>query len=199
MQFVQFLKEGGYIMIPLALCSLVIWIVFFERLYFFHQFREQFQLIFEKSLKLIEEEKMLEAKGLHHNIDPLIGRPYQVVFDSKDLSHEEWEARMFRRLKETQQGMRKYLWILGTIGSSAPFIGLLGTVVGIIKSFDAISKSGKAGFDVVAGGLSEALVTTAAGIVVGVLAVIFYNYFQNKLKVFSLDFKNKLEDLRETL
>ena len=106
---------------------------------------------------------------------------------------------MFRRLKETQQGMRKYLWILGTIGSSAPFIGLLGTVVGIIKSFDAISKSGKAGFDVVAGGLSEALVTTAAGIVVGVLAVIFYNYFQNKLKVYSLDFKNKLEDLRETL
>lgn len=199
MQLVQIIKEGGLIMVPLLICSLGIWIVFFERLYFLRQIKAQFSLILEKANILISEKKINEARGLYHNVHPLIGGPFQVVFDSPELTLEEWESRMVRRLKETQQGLRKYLWILGTIGSSAPFIGLLGTVVGIIKSFEAISVSGNAGFDVVAGGLSEALITTAAGIIVGVMGVIFYNYFHNQLKDFNVEFKNKLEDLRDLI
>ncbi|MCR9206426.1 MAG: MotA/TolQ/ExbB proton channel family protein [Halobacteriovoraceae bacterium] len=199
MQLVQIIKEGGLIMIPLLICSLGIWIVFFERLYFLRQIKGQFSLILEKANTLITEKKINEARGLYHNVHPLIGGPFQVVFDSPELTLEEWESRMVRRLKETQQGLRKYLWILGTIGTSAPFIGLLGTVVGIIKSFEAISVSGNAGFDVVAGGLSEALITTAAGIIVGVMGVIFYNYFHNQLKDFNVEFKNKLEDLRDLI
>lgn len=199
MQLVQLIKEGGIIMIPLLICSVGIWIVFFERIYFLRQIKGQFNLLLEKAHTLISEKKIEEAKGLYHNVHPLIGSPFKVVFDSPELSLEEWEARMVRRLKETQKGLRQYLWILGTIGSSAPFIGLLGTVVGIIKSFEAISASGNAGFDVVAGGLSEALVTTAAGIIVGVIAVAFYNYFHNHLKDFNVEFKNKLEDLRDLI
>lgn len=199
MQLVHIIREGGFIMVPLLICSLAIWIVFFERLYFLHQFKNQFYLILDKAQKLLTEKKVQEARGLHHNVHPLIGAPFQVVFDSSELSLEEWEAKMGRRLKETQMGLRKYLWILGTIGTSAPFIGLFGTVVGIIKSFESISASGKAGFAVVAGGLGEALVATAAGIIVAVIAVVFYNYFQNRLKDLNVEFKNKLEDLRDLI
>ncbi|MCF8060190.1 MAG: MotA/TolQ/ExbB proton channel family protein [Bacteriovoracaceae bacterium] len=199
MQIVQMLREGGFIMLPLLLCSLIIWIVFFERIYFLHQFNIQTNLLLEKARLLISEKKMNEARGLCHNVHPIISAPYLVVFDATELTLDEWEGRMGRRLKETQLGLKKYLWLLGTIGSSAPFIGLFGTVIGIIKSFESIAASGKAGFAVVAAGLGEALIATAAGIIVAVIAVVFYNYFQTRLSTMNVEFKNKLEDLKEII
>ena len=82
---------------------------------------------------------------------------------------------------EEMQNLKKHLWILGTVASSAPFIGLLGTVVGIIKSFESMAIAGTGGFAVVAAGISEALVATALGLAVAIIAVIFYNYFQTRL------------------
>jgi biopolymer transport protein ExbB len=82
---------------------------------------------------------------------------------------------------EETQKLKKHLWILGTVASSAPFIGLLGTVVGIIKSFESMAVAGTGGFAVVAAGISEALVATALGLGVAIIAVIFYNYFQTRI------------------
>ncbi len=82
---------------------------------------------------------------------------------------------------EEAQKMRKHLWILGTVASSAPFIGLLGTVIGIIKSFENMAIVGTGGFTVVAAGISEALVATALGLGVAIIALIFYNYFQTRI------------------
>ena len=83
---------------------------------------------------------------------------------------------------EEVQGCGAYLWILGTIGSSAPFIGLFGTVVGIMRAFHAMRLTGTGGFGVVAGGISEALIATALGIAVGIVSLIFYNYLQNRVE-----------------
>jgi biopolymer transport protein ExbB len=82
---------------------------------------------------------------------------------------------------EETQNLKKHLWILGTVASSAPFIGLLGTVVGIIKAFESMAVAGTGGFAVVAAGISEALVATALGLAVAIIAVIFYNYFQTRI------------------
>lgn len=82
---------------------------------------------------------------------------------------------------EETQKMRKHLWLLGTVASSAPFIGLLGTVIGIIKSFESMAIVGTGGFSVVAAGISEALVATALGLAVAIIALIFYNYFQTRI------------------
>ena len=82
---------------------------------------------------------------------------------------------------EETQKLKKHLWILGTVASSAPFIGLLGTVVGIIKAFESMAVAGTGGFAVVAAGISEALVATAMGLAVAIIAVIFYNYFQTRI------------------
>ena len=82
---------------------------------------------------------------------------------------------------EETQKLKKHLWILGTVASSAPFIGLLGTVVGIIKAFESMAVAGTGGFSVVAAGISEALVATALGLAVAIIAVIFYNYFQTRI------------------
>jgi biopolymer transport protein ExbB len=79
------------------------------------------------------------------------------------------------------QGAGSNLWVLGTIGSSAPFIGLFGTVLGIIRAFHAIALAGTGGFAVVAAGISEALIATALGLGVGIIAVVCYNYFQARV------------------
>ncbi|HWP57134.1 MAG TPA: MotA/TolQ/ExbB proton channel family protein [Candidatus Acidoferrales bacterium] len=82
---------------------------------------------------------------------------------------------------EESQKLKKNLWLLGTVASSAPFIGLLGTVVGIIKSFESMAVHGTGGFTVVAAGISEALVATALGLGVAIVALVFYNYFQTRI------------------
>ncbi|MDO5673973.1 MAG: protein TolQ [bacterium] len=96
--------------------------------------------------------------------------------------------------------MAKFLSFLATTGSSTPFIGLFGTVWGIMTSFKDIGVRGSASLAVVAPGISEALVATAAGLAVAIPAVIFYNYFSNKvievesdMESFSTDFINLIE------
>jgi len=87
------------------------------------------------------------------------------------------DARVFEAL----DALRERLWVLATIGTIAPFVGLLGTVIGIMRSFHFIGETGAGGFAVIAAGISEALVATALGLGVAVVAVAFYNYFEARL------------------
>lgn len=98
--------------------------------------------------------------------------------ESLEYLSEVLEDRRFEEIEALKGG----IWVLGTVGVSAPFIGLLGTVIGIIKSFHNMSVQGSGGFAVVAGGISEALIATALGLAVAIVAVIFYNYFHTKLE-----------------
>ena len=101
-----------------------------------------------------------------------------------DLGEQERVARVLRRstTSETQR-LEKYLSFLATTGSAAPFIGLFGTVWGIMDAFHGIGTSGSASLAVVAPGISEALVATAIGLVAAIPAVIGYNHFVNKTNV----------------
>jgi biopolymer transport protein ExbB len=86
-----------------------------------------------------------------------------------------------RRFEEIER-LKSPLWTLGTVASSAPFIGLFGTVVGIMRAFHNMATMGSGGFAVVAAGISEALIATALGLGVAIVALIFYNYFQVRLE-----------------
>jgi biopolymer transport protein ExbB len=191
--------EGGFIMYPLLICSIIIWAVVIEKVLFIRQLKKELSFLYDKAGKLLSEQKINEAKGIAHSINPLLCAPYMTILEKGELSDNDWEERIHRRLTETGLGVKRYLWALGTISSSAPFIGLFGTIVGIMSSFDDIAKAGKGGFAIVAAGLSEALIATAAGIIVAVMAVIFYNYFINQLKIFNVDFKNKIFDLKDLM
>lgn len=199
MEILQFIKEGGFIMYPLFICSILIWAVAFEKFWFFSQITKQFDQVFTKSCDLLEQNKFNEAKGLCHNVHPLIQAPYEIVFEKQNYKKDLWEQAIARRLSETQMGMKRFLWILATIATIAPFLGLFGTVVGIMRSFHSMALSGKSGFAVIAGGLSESLVATAAGILVAIVAVCFYNYFLVRLNHINLEFKNRIEDLLDLM
>jgi biopolymer transport protein ExbB/biopolymer transport protein TolQ len=81
--------------------------------------------------------------------------------------------------------LERYLGSLATLGSISPFVGLFGTVLGIIKAFEAIARTGSGGLGTVSAGIAEALVATAAGLFVAIPAVIAYNYFVGRVKLFA--------------
>jgi len=114
---------------------------------------------------------------------------HSIIADSKATDPLEASEKLEENRYEEVQDLKQNIWILGTIGSSAPFIGLFGTVVGIIKSFHSMSIAGTGGFSVVAGGISEALVATAAGLVVAIIAVIAYNYLQVRVAAINAELK----------
>lgn len=197
MNLVEVFKQGGFIMYPLLIFSVALWTVAIQKIWFLINFRKQAKYFFDEGMRIIQSKRFNEMEWLYKNCPEIIAKPHSAIFEDTN-SPEEWDARMQRRLNETTQGLKKNLWVLGTIGSSAPFVGLFGTVWGIMGSFKAIGVAGKSGFAVVAGTISEALVATAAGILVAVFAVMFYNYLQVKVTEALNEFKNGLGDLAES-
>ena len=166
--------EGGFIMWPLLIFSVASWCVIIEKFLTLKKFREISDDLFEQLDSLLQANKKEEAKELCLKIgSDLVTAPILVYFQTDQGADDKAQ----RRVSDTTIGLKRYMWVLGTVSTSAPFVGLFGTVVGIIKSFDAIATAGKGGFSVVAAGISEALIATAAGILVAVIAVIFFNYF----------------------
>ncbi len=95
--------------------------------------------------------------------------------------------------------LKRYLWALGTVGSSAPFVGLFGTVVGILKAFQSMSVAGTGGFKVVSQGIAAALVATAAGLMIAIYAVIAYNYFVSRINGIAMQYKLYCEEFLAAL
>ncbi len=117
---------------------------------------------------------------------------------SKDISGETIEASRRALQRATAIGIEEFkrgLGGLATIGSTAPFIGLFGTTVGIINAFAGMSSGEDTGIAAVAGGISEALVTTAFGLFVAVPAVWMYNYFTGKIESFIVEMDNSSSEL----
>jgi len=117
---------------------------------------------------------------------------------SAEISGEEIQAS--KRALERAQAivhaeLKRGVSTLATIASSSPFVGLLGTVVGIINAFQGISTQKSTGLGAVAGGISEALVTTAVGLLVAIPAVWMYNYFANRVEAFDVEMDNSSSEL----
>ena len=110
---------------------------------------------------------------------------------STDLGGVDNIARALRRATTSEiTRLEKYLTFLATTGSTAPFIGLFGTVWGIMTAFKGIGETGSASLAVVAPGIAEALVATAIGLVAAIPAVMGYNHFQNKIKMLIAEMDN---------
>ena len=117
---------------------------------------------------------------------------------STDIPGEDVEASqraLERAYAIVNAELKRGVSALATIGSSAPFVGLFGTVLGIINAFKGISSEKSTGLGAVAGGISEALVTTALGLFVAIPAVWAYNYFTTRLEAFGIEMDNSSSEL----
>jgi len=186
--FFQIINSGGFTMYILLLCSIVSLGVIFERFMYFKKRsrakRGDFMVKIKDELAKGYIDKALE-------LCKSVKTPFAMVaFSGLYLrGHNEKiiSATMEREIVVETTKLEKYTSIVGTIGSTAVYIGLFGTVIGIIRAFHDISLSGSGGISVVIGGISEALICTAAGLLVAVPAVIAYNYFIKRIDGFVSD------------
>ena len=123
---------------------------------------------------------------------------YRAAFDRATRPDRVADA-VDRARREVIQALRAPLWMLGTLGAVMPFVGLFGTVVGILGSFRQIGMTGQSGFAVVAPAISEALITTAGGIAVAVEAVVLFNVFQARIAQEGFDLTLRADELTEVV
>ena len=121
------------------------------------------------------------------------------VLKSAELPSDAQEEKLQIALSEQRLLLDRNLGVLGTMGNTAPLIGLLGTVWGIMRAFHDMARTGSAGPSVVAAGVAEALFTTAAGLMVAVPAVLLYNHFVRRMSVMLTVAENHARTLRLSL
>jgi len=182
LDLIDIIHKGAIATYPLILLSIISVTVIFERLWSLKSISSVTLRITESILEPIRKgQRDLAIAICKQNSNWPAGRIFLNVLDRETSGLEVANSFATEAMFEETQKLKKHLWILGTVASSAPFIGLLGTVVGIIKSFESMAVAGTGGFAVVAAGISEALVATALGLGVAIIAVMFYNYFQTRI------------------
>ncbi len=200
----QWFQSGGFVMYPLMGFSLLAWGVVFEKLWSFRKVKAELPLFQAKALECFVRHETQRLTALCQSMPRLpTSRLLRVALErleSKDVKlRGKWMAAVDRERREVAVDVRSGLWILGTIASASPFVGLFGTVVGILKAFQEMAAAGKGGFATVASGISESLVATAAGIVVAVIASIAYNTFLTYSSRLLLQVRTLSEELLENL
>ena len=178
------IQQGAISTYPLLLCSVIMLGVVIERLWSLRGAVSSTTSLTREVVALLGRGDLSTAADLvgHHRPSPARRVFHDVLAAAPGTPLPELERVADERQFEEIEGCGAYLWILGTIGSSAPFIGLFGTVIGIIRAFHSMAIAGTGGFGVVAAGISEALIATALGLAIGIVSLVFYNYLQNRVE-----------------
>lgn len=169
-------SQGGWVMWPLLTFSVITWAVIIERTYVFLTLRPRLSRLAQSVLRSLQSGDPAAARQLCLTEGPQLSSLFLGSLDQKKT--REQAERLTERSRARMMGyMKRNLWILGTIGSASPFVGLLGTVLGIVRAFHSMQEKASGGLAVVGAGISEALIATAFGLVVAIIALLTYNIF----------------------
>jgi biopolymer transport protein ExbB len=182
-----------------------------ERIYTFTQARKQSKMYAPQVAKHLKEGRLKDAIAVSQSkqyryshlakvvLAGLQEYQFQQETGGSQLSREDLLDTVRRAIQRatalTANDLKKGVSSLATIGSTAPFVGLLGTVVGVISAFQGIAATGSGGIGSVSAGISEALVETALGLVVAIPAVWFYNYLTGRIEYFNVEMDNSSSEL----
>lgn len=195
----ELFKAGGWLMFPLFACSVIAIGIIAERFWSLQTRRiappELITQIWQwLRYNQVDQDRI---KSLQKN-SPL-GRILAAGLTDRNAAREITKESIEDTGRHVTAMMEKNLNTLGTIAAISPLIGLLGTVVGMIKVFAVITTEGVGNPETLAGGISEALITTAAGLVVAIPSVIFYRYFRGKINHLVVNMEEQAMQLIEIL
>jgi biopolymer transport protein ExbB/biopolymer transport protein TolQ len=200
-------KAIGVILVFMSMISFGVAI---ERIYTFTQARKQSKLYAPQVAKHLKDGRLKDAIAISssktyrysHLAKVVLAGLQEFQFQQEsgaNLSREDLVDTVRRAIQRasalTANDLKKGVAALATIGATAPFVGLLGTVVGIITAFQGIAATGSGGLGAVSAGISEALVETALGLVVAIPAVWFYNYLTGRIEYFNVEMDNSSSEL----
>ena len=196
--WIQAMRNSPVMLIIVA-CSIVTLGFALERLLYFSRRRGDAARLMGQALDQVRRGQLREAGWALNTSKHPVGPVAAQVIENRNLPPEAQEEKLQIALSQQRLLFERHLGWLGTMGNTAPLIGLLGTVWGIMRAFHDMARTGSAGPSVVAAGVAEALFTTAAGLLVAVPSVMLYNHFVRKTHVMLTEAENHARDLRLSL
>jgi biopolymer transport protein TolQ len=180
----------------LGVMSVASLVVMAERLIVFNRSRSESRNFAEKMANTLSKNDLMTVAG--SKIGDKVGHLGRVIGaglnalrlstdKDKDLQVESVARALERQAQREVQSLKRGLGLLATVGSTAPFVGLLGTVMGIVNAFQSMALTGSGGLGTVSAGIAEALITTAFGLLVAIPAVMAYNYLQGWVDARAVD------------
>jgi biopolymer transport protein ExbB len=187
------------IFIVLIGCSIVTLAIALERAWYFWKRSGNPDETLEKTIKKVRSGQVEEAIWTCESSLHPMGKVAAAIFRTGRRKGESYEEKMQIELSQQKLLFERNLGTLGTMAAIAPLIGLLGTVWGIMRAFHDMAATGSAAPTVVAAGVAEALITTAAGLIVAVPALVLYNHFSGRLNVMLTVAENHTRTVRDVL
>ena len=182
----ELVKAGGWLMLPIILCSVIALAIIVERLWSLQVRRVlpknlASQVWRWEKLHQLNEEHLQELQG-SSPLGSILAAGISNRHEAREVMKESIEDTGRHIVHE----LERYLNSLGTIAAITPLLGLLGTVIGMIKVFSTITTQGVGDPGALAGGISEALITTAAGMAIAIPTLMFYRYFRGRVRMLVL-------------
>lgn len=196
---VDIVRAGGLLMVPIILCAIIAMGIVLERFWTLKKTRVIPEDLTSKVWGWVERDALDQSQiqTLHQ------GSPLGQILAAGLINRDRDRVIMKDSIEDTGRHvvheMERYLDTLGTIAAITPLLGLLGTVIGMVKVFTAITTHGVGNPTVLAGGIAEALITTGAGLSVAIPALIGYRYYRNRIDTLVVDMEKEAIKLVEAL
>lgn len=195
----ELMYAGGWLMVPILACSVLATAIVIERAWTLRRGRIMPQRLVERIWRLHQEQRLNEVAIAQIRDGSPLGRILAAGLINRHHSHEVMKEAINDAGRHVVAQLERFLNTLGTIAAIAPLLGLLGTVFGMIDIFGVIVEAGTGNAAVLAGGISKALITTAAGLSVAIPALMFHRFFDSKVDRLALDMEEQALRLVEVL
>ena len=195
----EIIKAGGWVMFPIVVCSVMAVAIILERLWTLQEKRVLPRDLTREVWDWVAKNQLNhEHLQTLHDSSPL-GELLAVGLNNRHRNREIMKERIEDTGRHVVHELERYLNTLGTIAAITPLLGLLGTVVGMVNVFEAINSQGVGNPAILAGGISEALITTAAGLVVAIPSLIGYRYLRGRVDTLVVRMEKEAITLVEAL
>jgi len=195
----ELVQAGGWLMIPIVLCSIIAASICVERFWTLRTDQIAPKNLLSQVWNWIRHSEMDARRLRELRINSPLGQILAAGISNHRLGRELMKESIEEVANHVVHELERYLNTLGTVAAISPLLGLLGTVIGMIKVFTAIKLEGTGNAAVLAGGISEALITTAAGLTVAIPSLFFYRYFQRKVDELVINMEQEALKLVEVL
>ncbi len=175
------IQKGGYLMYPIALCSILALGIFLERLWTYIRVRNEFRELAHQVEPLVAKGHNDEAVATCHKSNSPLALVFLAALRAAGRNRDQIKAVVEETGRREAAPLQRFLGMLGTIATISPLLGLLGTVLGMIRAFNVIASQGMGTPATLGGGISEALVTTAAGLTVAIPVILAHRYLSARL------------------
>ena len=195
----ELVMSGGWLMAPIILCSIAAVAIIAERLWVLQRERIAPRDLAATVWEWASNRELTEERMHTLSSGSPLGRILASGLAGRNLDRDVMKESIEDAGRQVVHDLERYLNMLGTIAAVTPLLGLLGTVIGMIKVFGVITAQGVGDPGVLAGGISEALITTAAGLTVAIPSLLFYRYFRGRVDELVLTMEQEAMKLVEAL